>query len=67
MNTYNVGGDYWDLRVLVVLWAYRTTRKKFTGQAPFRLVYGKEALMSMEFYPTYLYALQCLLIFHIMV
>jgi len=29
----------WDLRVLVVLWAYRTVRKTLTAQAPPRLEY----------------------------
>eukprot|EP00253_Pinus_taeda_P014229 PITA_14229 len=39
----------WDLHVLVVLWAYRTTCKKLMGQTPFQLVYGAEVVMSMEY------------------
>ena len=45
----NVNRDDWDERVLTVLWAYITTSKKLTRHTPFRLVYGKEAVMRMEF------------------
>eukprot|EP00253_Pinus_taeda_P022855 PITA_22855 len=39
----------WDVHVPVVLWAYKTTCKKLSGQTPFRLVYGIEAVMPMEY------------------
>jgi hypothetical protein len=35
----SVNKDDWDLRILVVLWAYRTTCKKMTMKTPFKLVY----------------------------
>lgn len=45
----NAQRNDWDVCVPVVLWAYRTTCKKLTGQTPFTLVYGVEAMMSMEY------------------
>jgi hypothetical protein len=44
-----VNRDDWDLRVLAVLWAYRTTCKKVTMHTPFMLVYGLEAVVPMEY------------------
>lgn len=39
----------WDLRIPTILWAYRMTCKKLTRKTPFRLVYGVEAIMPMEY------------------
>lgn len=36
----NVNINNYDLRIPIVLWAYRTTYKKLLGQTPFLLVYG---------------------------
>ena len=38
-----------DLCIPTVLWAYQMTCEKLTGQTPFRLVYGVEVVMSMEY------------------
>lgn len=39
----------WDVCILAVLWAYRTTCKKTKTQKLFILVYGVEVVMPMEY------------------
>ena len=45
----NINRDVWHLKIPVVLWANRTTCKKFIGHTPFKLSYGQEVLMPMEY------------------
>jgi transposase InsO family protein len=45
----SVNRDDWDLRVPTILWGYRTTCKKLTMQTHFKLVYGLEAIVPMEY------------------
>ena len=48
-KVFNINRDDWDLRIPVVLWAYRTTCKRLTGHTPFKLAHGKEIVMPMEY------------------
>ena len=40
--------DIWPEELLSVLWAYRTTARTPTGDTPFRLTYGNEAVILAE-------------------
>jgi len=44
-----VNRDDWDLKVSTVLWAYKNTCKKLIGKTPFRLVYGKEEMVPLDY------------------
>jgi hypothetical protein len=46
---FSVNRDDWDLRILVVLWDYQNTCKNLTSQTPFKLVYGQEVVLPMEY------------------
>ncbi len=39
----------WDTKLDSALWAFRTAYKVSTGMTPFRMVYGLEAIVPMEF------------------
>lgn len=38
----------WPIKLTHVLWSYRTTPRKATGQTPYSLVYRTEALLTIE-------------------
>ena len=48
-KVYNMYRNDWYMHTPVVLWAYRIMCKKLRGQTSFRLVYGIEALLAMEY------------------
>ena len=48
-KVFNAQRSDWDLHIPAVLLAYRMTCKKLTGRISFRLVYGVEAVMPMEY------------------
>lgn len=45
----NMQRNDWDMHIPTVIQAYRKTCKKLTGQMSFKLVYGVEAVMPMEY------------------
>ncbi|XP_057532826.1 uncharacterized protein LOC130810705 [Amaranthus tricolor] len=52
LNDFKINVAYssgrWSEVLYDVLWSLRTTSKEATGQTPFRLVHGKEALLPVE-------------------
>ena len=36
------------MKILAIVWAYRMTCKILIGHIPFKMFYGKEAVMPME-------------------
>ena len=45
----NINRDDWDLRIPAVHWSYKITCKKLTVHTPFKLAYGQEVIMPMEY------------------
>ena len=45
----NANCDDWDMKIPAILWAYLTTCTLLKGKKPFKKVYGKEAVMTMEY------------------
>lgn len=48
-NVCNAQRNDFDVRMLVVLWSYRTNCKKLTRQTSFKLVYGMEVMMLIVY------------------
>ncbi|GAA0144498.1 hypothetical protein LIER_04929 [Lithospermum erythrorhizon] len=47
-NRLHEEGGTWDKELNMVLWFFRITPNPITGETPFSLVYGSEALLPME-------------------
>ena len=45
----NTNHDDLDMKIPTILWVYKTTYKRLKRQKSFKLVYGKETVMSMEY------------------
>jgi hypothetical protein len=45
----NFNRDVWGIKLPTVLWAYSTTCKNLIGHTPFKLVYGQEVVVPLEF------------------
>eukprot|EP00253_Pinus_taeda_P031576 PITA_31576 len=55
----NISQKYWSDRLVEATWAYNTTWKTSTRFTPYELVYGKKALLAIEFeYNTLMMAAQ---------
>jgi len=48
-KVYNAQRNDWDVHVPAVLWAYRMNCEKLTGKTSFRLMYGIEVVILMEY------------------
>ena len=48
-KVYNAQQSDWHLCVPSLLWDYRKTCQKLMGKTPFRLVYGMDVFMLMEY------------------
>lgn len=49
MKVCNIFHDDWDEKIPTVLWDYHTTCKHLTKHTPFCMIYGKEAVIPIEF------------------